>query len=133
MDVFEAATIEIFRACIECHPQPAEIQTQQLAILVTEYFAAVEDDQLQEQINQLDELCNYAIIWLKNEGFLRDFGSSMDSYVVNITLQGLNAINAVPKSIEGKSTFGEVFRTGLGGIPFSVASSTIAEFFKNVS
>ena len=130
-DVFNIVAFEVFHRCSDSFPIPAELSTNEIAQDVFGYFDMSDNESiLAEQVDKVFDVVNYATDWLITEGFLQDRGSSDDGFVVTFTLQGLNAVNKTPHSIEAQSSFKDVFINGLAGMPFATAAGLMVELFK---
>jgi len=108
-------------------PIDADFTASEVAEVVSGFFEPDVDN------SDLVEIVWSSVGWLVREGFLTDRGITDTGIAVTFTNKGLNATNNVPSSISGKTSFKEVFVSGLSSISTGTASSIIAEFFKNGS
>ena len=134
IDAFNITAMEIFHQSLEYFPIPININSDEMARVLFEYFKISEDDyELQGSLDLLNQTVDQTIIWLKSEGFIKDCGSN-DLYAsIVLTRKGLNAINAVPISIEDKKSFKEIFKSGVAKASVSTATGLMVEFFKSSS
>ena len=133
-DVFNAATMEIFHECSVNFPRSTEIETVALTQVVLEYFEVLEDDsELNDLFSEIEETIFSTIVWLKDEGYLKDTWSNDNSFVVVLTQKGLNAINATPNVLDKSSSFKDYFIQGLTNLPFTTVSGVMVDFFKSGS
>ena len=130
-DVFNIVAFEIFHRCSDSFPIPVGFDANEIAQDVFGYFDMSNNESILElQVDKIFDVVNHASDWLIREGFLQDRGSSDDGFVVTFTLQGLNAVNKTPHSIEAQSSFKDVFINGLVGVPFATAAGLMVELFK---
>jgi len=134
MDVFNVVAMEVFHLSLNNFPQATEIDTMAVSKVVIGYFEIPDNKkELDNLISDIDDIVFETVIWLKDEGFLKDKGSSDNGFVVVLTNHGLTAINEVPIFLDSKKTFKKYFYQGITGLPFSTLSGLMVDFFKNGS
>ncbi len=135
LDVFNFATMEIFHICLENFPIDVEVEPYDIASAVFNYFQHPESEiEFSEQYENIEQICLHSLWWLRDENYIRLSNQDMDGSC-NIVLaeKGLIAVNKVPKVLDNKQSFKDVFYNGLSSLPFSVASGVMTEFFNNAS
>ena len=127
--------MEIFHLCLENFPISFEVEPSQIAIDVSGYFELAESNQeFFNEFTNIDQVCQHALWWLRDENYIRITDQMMDgSCSIVMAEKGLIAINKIPKTLDNKKSFKDIFYTGLSTLPFSVTSGVMTEFFKGAS
>jgi hypothetical protein len=132
MDKFNIAVIELFHACLENFPIPTKISSERLTYKINEYFEEPESgfhEAAQYSLNE--QVCSNTITWLVNEKFITIVEKVELLFSITLTQKGLNAVNSVPSSLESNNeSYKDIFLKGAIGVPISIATNVITEFFK---
>jgi hypothetical protein len=132
MDKFNIAVIELFHACLDDFPIPTKISSEMLTYKINEYFSEPESkfhEAAQYSFNE--QVCSNTITWLVSEKFITIVEKDELLFSLTLTQKGLNAVNSVPSSLEGKSeSYKDIFLKGAINLPIATATNLITEFFK---
>lgn len=135
IDIFNLATLEIFRKCLSNFPLPVKLDPSEISGIVEGYFASpIESEALFSNLADINEKTGGTINWLKNEGFLRVVHEPLSGPITaTLTQKGVSASNAyIPALGEGKR-FSDFISTGVKDIATNVVSTLVAGLLANGS
>ncbi|MCE9679619.1 hypothetical protein LZP69_10650 [Shewanella sp. AS1] len=131
-DIFNVATIEIFRLCLEEFPSEVELDHKKIAREVGEFFPEPTDEvKLFQHLGLLNQKVQDTISWLTHEGYIRvktNYVSQPSWYVV--TPKGLQAASVTIDSLESKPTFADVIKGGVKEVTSAAVPAIIGAFLK---
>ena len=134
IDLFNVAALEVLNKCVSVFPLPAKFKSSEIATAISGYYPELEKpEEIFAQLCALEDICENTVSWLIEERFISDRGSSRSGFSITLTQKGLNALNKVPASLDGRSNFRNVFKKGMSALSVNVASGLMVEFFKNGS
>jgi hypothetical protein len=135
IDIFNLATLEIFRKCLSNFPLPVELDPSEISNVVEGYFSSpVEAEALFSHLTDIKDKTGGTINWLKDEGFLKVVHEPLSRPITaTLTQKGVSASNAyIPALGEGKR-FSDFMSTGVKDITKNVVSTLVAGLLANGS
>lgn len=132
IDIFNIAALEVMSQSLKHFPIPIDVSHKQVA-KVLEGFLAIpnEYEESFEHFAKLEQISEYTILWLINEGFIIDKGSCDTAYRVTLSNKGLNALNSTPAALSDKKPLRDKVKEGLSRVTVSSASTIMVELFKS--
>jgi hypothetical protein len=127
IEVFDIASLEILRLCLDDFPIPVNLKAEDIASAVLEFYP---DNYFDDQPpGKLRDLCQHTIYWLhKEQIILVEVINDIDRPKGTLTREGLALLNRVPSTIS-ESTFRDVISKGLSNIPVALVSGVVAQLF----
>jgi|GEM_PF-1862387 hypothetical protein len=135
LDIFNLATLEIFRKCLSNIPQPVKLDPSEIGKEVAGYFSNPNNAaELFTQLSVIQDKCEETINWLRNEGFLRIEPESLRGPVTaTLTHKGMNASSvSVPSLGEGRR-FSDFMTSNIKDVTKNIVSTLIAGLFTSGS
>ncbi|WP_299665083.1 hypothetical protein [uncultured Psychromonas sp.] len=127
IEVFDVASLEILRLCLDDFPIPVFLKAEDIASAVLEFYPENYFDE--QPAGKLRDLCQHTIYWLNKERIiLVEVINDRDRPKGTLTRKGLVLLNRVPSTIS-EPTFRDVISKGLSNIPAALVSSIVAQLF----
>ena len=126
IEVFDIASLEIMRLCLDDFPIPVNLKAEDIASTVLEFYPENYFDS--QPAGKLRELCQHTIFWLNNEQIISVEVVDIQRPKGTLTREGLALLNRVPNTIS-EPTFRDLISKGLSSIPVALVSGVVAQLF----
>lgn len=135
IDIFNLATLEIFRKCLGNFPLPVKLDPSEISDAVEGYFASpAESEALFFHLADIKDKTNGTNNWLKDEGFLRVVHEPLSGPITaTLSQKGISASSAYIPALGEEKRFSDFMSAGVKDIAKNVVSTLVAGLFANGS
>lgn len=131
IDIFNLATLEIFRRCLVSFPVPVKLDAFEIGLEVESFFTAPETaEELFVHSAEIQARCRETMNWLNNEGFLSVVHKPTSGPIIaTLTQKGIVATNANFDSLDKGKKFSDFMTSSAKDITKNVVSTLVAGLF----
>ena len=133
IEMFNFAVGAILGECYQNFPVPVQLSKGVIGQDVVEHFRQCHPDYLDHNDPEF-QISQHTITWLVRAGYIWTAeGSAGNERVVKATLspKGLELLNAVPESVDGKEPIGAQLAKGAKGVGVGVFQNLVTQVLSN--